>query len=80
MTEGTMTKKEKENYIRKIWTDPGHPGSFAGPDKLYNIIRNEGKYEIGRGTVKKVLSRLETYSVQKPVKKVLKETELLFQE
>ena len=29
MTEGTMTKKEKKNYIRKIWTDPGHPGSFA---------------------------------------------------
>lgn len=72
-----MSKKQKENYIRKIWTDPGHAGSFSSPDKLYKIIRKEGKYKIGKGTVKKVLAKLETYSVQRPARKTFKRNRVI---
>jgi hypothetical protein len=44
-----MTQKQKEEYVAKIWTDPRHPAAFAGSDKLYDVIRKEGKYSIGRG-------------------------------
>lgn len=56
-TEHTMT--EKENYIRKLWTDPRHPGSFASPEKVYKIIRKEGKYKIGKGSIKKCYPNLK---------------------
>ncbi|KAJ8300877.1 hypothetical protein KUTeg_022396, partial [Tegillarca granosa] len=29
-----MLSPEKEEYLHSIWTDPKHPGSFSGPDKL----------------------------------------------
>jgi hypothetical protein len=65
-----MTDKEKRDYVQKIWTDPAHPVSFSGPEKVYQIIRKEGRYNIGLGTIKKILSNKETYTVQKPRKNV----------
>jgi hypothetical protein len=44
-----MSIKEKEKYMTDIWTDPQHPAAFTGPEKLYQIIRKEGKFKIGRG-------------------------------
>lgn len=63
-----MTYQEKRDYVLKIWTDPSHPASFAGPGNVFQIIRIEGKYNIGLGTVKKVLSNKEAYTVQKHVR------------
>jgi hypothetical protein len=63
-----MTDKEKRDYVQKIWNDPAHPASFSGPEKVYQIIRKEGRYNIGLGTIKKILSNKETYTVQKPAR------------
>ena len=63
-----MTDKEKRDYVQKIWTDPAHPASFSGPEKVYQIIRKKGRYNIGLGTIKKILSNKETYTVQKPAR------------
>lgn len=64
-----MSEKQKEEYIKKIWTDPSQPAAFTSADKLYKIIRKHGKYNIGRGTVKRALAKIDTYSVQKPARK-----------
>ena len=64
-----MTYQEKRKYVLKIWTDPAHPAAFTGPEKLYTVIRKEGKYNIGLGTIKKILSNKESYTVQKPVQR-----------
>ena len=64
-----MTQKQKQDYVTKIWTNPEHPAAFSGPDKLYRVIRNEGKFNIGRGTVKKILGKHEAYSLQKPARR-----------
>lgn len=64
-----MSYREKRNYVFKIWTDPVHPAAFAGPEKLYKVIRKEGKYNIGLGTIKINLSQKESYTVQKPVRR-----------
>lgn len=41
-----------EQYLKKIWYDPRHPGSFAGATKLYEIVKKEGKYDIGLNRIK----------------------------
>ena len=64
-----MTDQEKRDYVREKWTNPAHPASFAGPKKVYQIVRKEGKYKIGLGTIKQFfLSNIETYTVQKPAR------------
>lgn len=60
--------RKKRDYVQKIWTDPAHPVSFAGPEKVYQIIRKEGGYTIGLGTIKNILSNKETYTVHKPAR------------
>ncbi|XP_063436452.1 uncharacterized protein LOC134717883 [Mytilus trossulus] len=72
-----MSKKQKEDYIRKIWTDPSHPAAFAGPDKLYKIIQKDGKFDIGRGSVKRILAKIDTYSVQRPTRKKFKRNRVI---
>ena len=61
-----MSIKEKEKYMTDIWTDPQHPTAFTGPEKLYQIIRKEGRFKIGRGTNKKFLEKKNAYSLQIP--------------
>lgn len=48
----TGYEKEMEQYLKKIWYDPRHPGSFAGATKLYEIVKKEGKYDIGLNRIK----------------------------
>ncbi|XP_071138385.1 uncharacterized protein [Mytilus edulis] len=67
-----MTQKQKEAYVKRIWTDPGHPAAFAGPNKLLKVIRQEGKFDISRGQLKIFLAGQDTYSVQKPSRKNFK--------
>ena len=52
-----MSIKEKDKYMTDIWTDAQHPAAFTGPEKLYQIIRKEGKFKIGRGTIKQFLEK-----------------------
>lgn len=63
-----MTDKQNDEYVNKIWTDPKHPAAFASANKVYEVIRKKGKHEIGVETIKNILSKNETYSVQKPVR------------
>ncbi|CAC5359492.1 unnamed protein product [Mytilus coruscus] len=72
-----MTEKEKEKYVTSLWKNPAHAAAFAGPDKVYDVIKNEGKYKIGRGQVKKILRGIEAYSVQKPARRNFKRNRVI---
>jgi hypothetical protein len=56
-------------YLKKIYYDPSHPGSFSGPQKLYKVVKNERKYDIGMHRIRKFLHNQETYSLHKPVRR-----------
>ncbi|XP_062587276.1 uncharacterized protein LOC134248897 [Saccostrea cucullata] len=58
-----------EEYLKKIWYDPRHAGSFAGPSKLYQVVKREGKYDIGMKRIKKFLQNQDAYSLQKKVRR-----------
>lgn len=65
----TGYEKEMEQYLKKIWYDPRHPGSFAGATKLYEIVKKEGKYDIGLNRIKKFLQNQHAFSLQKKVRR-----------
>ncbi|KAJ8311294.1 hypothetical protein KUTeg_011155 [Tegillarca granosa] len=64
-----MLTAEEQDYLKSIWTDPKHAGSFAGPEKLYKIVHREGKFNIGLRRIRQFLSDQDAYSLQKRVQR-----------
>ena len=58
-----------EKYLKSIYFDPSHPASFGGPDRLYQIVKKEGKYKISHSQIKKWIQKQESYSRNKGVKR-----------
>ena len=56
-------------YLTDIYTTPGHPGAFAGPEKLYEIVKQEGRYKIGKTKIRKFLNNFDAYSLFKPIRR-----------
>ena len=69
--ERSMDTKPWEEYLNKIYYDPAHPASFAGPQKLQRVIQREGKYkyQIGLHNIRKFLHKQDAYSLHKPVRR-----------
>ena len=61
--------KTWKDYLEAIYFDPKHPGSFTGPDKLYKVVKAEGKFKIGRYRIKKWLQDQESYSLTKDIRR-----------
>lgn len=57
------------DYLKKIYYTPGNPGAFAGPQKLYQAVKKEGKYKIGRMRIRQFLNNEDPYSLMKPIRR-----------
>lgn len=57
------------DYLKKIYYTPGNPGAFAGPEKLYQAVKKEGKYKIGRVRIRQFLNIEDPYSLMKPIRR-----------
>jgi transposase InsO family protein len=55
--------KPWEEYLTSIYYDPKHPGSYAGPKKLYEAVKASGKFKIGTRRIKQWLKSQETYTM-----------------
>jgi hypothetical protein len=64
-------------YLSKIYLDPASPASFQGVDKIYEYVKNEGKYEIGRNRIQKWLNNQDSYSINKHSNKKFKRGRVL---
>lgn len=58
-----------KDYLKTIYFDPQHPASFAGPQKLYKVVQQEGQYNIGMHKIRQFLHNQEAYSLHKPVRR-----------
>lgn len=58
-----------KRYLASIYFDPGHPGSFGGPSKLYEAVKVDGKYNIGKYRISKWLRDQDAYSLTKGVRR-----------
>ena len=56
-------------YLEDIYFNPSHPACFSGVEKLYQTVRNEGKFKIGRRRIKQFLQNQEEYSLQRDIKR-----------
>ena len=56
-----MNSSKKEDYLHSLWYDPKR--GFSGPQKLYQIVKKEGKFKIGRQKIKQWLQNQDAYSV-----------------
>ena len=56
------------NYLNTIYFNPSHPGSYAGPTKLYQVVKNERKHSITFKEIQEWLQDQDAYSLQKPLK------------
>ena len=58
-----------EDYLQNIYFDTSHAGSYGSAKKLQRAIRNEGRFEIGLGQIKKWLAGQETYTTMRSSRK-----------
>ena len=56
-------------YLKEIYFDPSHAGSFTGVEKFYQTVRNEGKFKISRKRIKQFLLNQEEYALQRDIKR-----------
>ena len=52
-----------KTYLSSIYFDSNNPASFSGPEKLYQYVKAQGKYNIGRHRIRKWLQDQESYSL-----------------
>ena len=52
-----------QQYLSSLYFDFKSPASFGGPEKLYQHIKDEGKYKIGRHRIRRWLQNQESYSL-----------------
>ena len=77
---GTSTSPEsetKENYLQKLYTDPGRPGSFSGLNKLKQAIKEDGKHQFTDDQLKTELAKQDTYTVNRFVRRKFKRSRVV---
>lgn len=67
----------KVEYLRQIYTDPSHPASFGGTERLKREADRDGKYRINRREAKAFLESQDTYSVNRPVHRRFKRNRIV---
>lgn len=65
------------DYLRKLYYTPGKPGAYAGPEKLYQAVKQEGKYKIGRQRIRQFLNNEDSYSLYKPNRKTFPRSKVI---
>ena len=58
-----------QDYLKRIYFDPSHPASYAGPEKLYRVVKEEGKFKLGRYKIRRWLQDQESFSLTKHIRK-----------
>ena len=66
-----------EDYLREIYFNPSNPGSFQSSDKLYQAVKEAGRFNISRYQVQKWLQEQETYSLQKSYRRNFRRTPIV---
>ena len=74
---GGTALEQWDRYLKKIYFDPRHPGSFQGPGKLHTVVMSEKKHPIPKTWIRKWLQDQESYSLHKPVVRKFKRNRVI---
>ena len=64
-----VMKSDRDHYLQLVYNDPSHPASYSGEEKLYMIIKSEGKFPITRKAIKTWLQKQETFTLHRQVQR-----------
>jgi transposase InsO family protein len=56
------------DYLRQLYYTPGNQGALSGPEKLYQAVKEDGKYRISRAKIRQFLNNEDAYSLLKPTR------------
>lgn len=72
-----VNKKGVDSILKKIYYDLSSAGAYAGPDKLYRVLKAQGVKDIGKHTITKWLHNQDSYSLQKPARNTFKKAKVV---
>ena len=58
-----------EDYLSSIYFNPKHPASFAGPSKLYQELKKDGRFSVGLRKIKQWVQNQDVYSIHRPLRR-----------
>ena len=62
-----MSQSDYRDYLKQIWYDPQNPASYVGADKLYRVVKEEGKFKIGRRKIRQWLQDQDSYGLSRNI-------------
>lgn len=72
-----LSMSDYTDYLRELYYTPGKPGAYAGPEKLYQAVKKEGKFKIGRLKIRQFLNNEDSYSLYKPIRKTFPRSKVI---
>ena len=70
LEEYIMLTKNKREYLEKVYFTPGQPGAFGGINRVWNVIKNDGK--VSKKELKTWLLEQETYTSHRQFRRKFK--------
>lgn len=61
-----------EDYLTSIYYDPSHAGAYGGVEKLYRVVRKDGKFVLDRTKIRNWLLKQEDYAVHRETRSKFK--------
>ena len=77
LKNGKEKSAENELYLQEIYYDTRHPASFSSIEKLYNYKKFNSNKKISRKDIKIWLSKQESYTAHRPVRRRFKRPRVL---
>ncbi|XP_028404004.1 uncharacterized protein LOC114526613 [Dendronephthya gigantea] len=62
-----ISRLNMNEYLSSVYYDPKRPGGFGGVNRLYDDVKNAGKFRISRKKIKQWLMEQDTYTLHKPL-------------
>ena len=66
-----------KDYLKDIYYNPKHPAAFSGPTKLHNVLKNDGRYNVGVQKIRQWLQDQDSYSLQQQTKRKSKRNRVI---
>jgi hypothetical protein len=68
---------EEEDYLKDLYGNPAKVGSLGGINRLYQAVREDGKYNLTLNQIKNWLRSSDTYTLHKPLKRKFKRNRVI---
>lgn len=64
-------------YLKSLYFDVNSPASFSGVEKLYQVVKKQGKYKISRNKIKQWLQEQDVYTLHKDLSRKFKRRQII---